>query len=272
MKTRILVGVIGLPLLLLVLLVMPAIATALLVAAMSVIAVYELLMRTGLVKDVRLVAVSALMALFVCLWSSGQRDWTPLMAALWVYFMALFGLMIASHAKLPFSEVCICAFAGIVVPMLLSSLTRILTMDFGRYYIIVPLILSFGTDSTAYFVGRAFGRHKMAPIISPKKSWEGAAGGILGGMLLMLLYALLLDLAFGFTVRYGFAVLYGIFGAVTCVLGDLVFSVIKRQTGIKDYGNLLPGHGGILDRFDSMTLVASLSEVLLLLFPLMTRV
>lgn len=271
MRTRILVGVIGLPLLLFILLVMPTIATALLVAAMSVIAVYELLHQTGLVKDIRLVGASALMGLFICLWSSGQREWGPLLAGVWVYFMLLFGLMIASHAKLPFAEICIAAFAGIVIPMLLSSLTRILTLEFGRYYILIPLILSFGTDSTAYFVGMAFGRHKMAPIISPKKSWEGAAGGVLGGMLLMFLYALLLSLVFDFEVNYGCAVLYGMLGAVTCVLGDLVFSVIKRQTGIKDYGNLLPGHGGILDRFDSMTLVASLSEVLILMLPLMKR-
>lgn len=271
MKTRILVGVIGLPLLLVVLLVLPTIATGLLIAAMSVVAVYELLFRTGLVKDIRLVAVSMLMALFLSLWSSGQRTWAPLLAGMWIYFMALFGMMIASHGALQFEKVCLSAFAGIVVPMMLSALTRILTMEYGRYYILIPLMLSFGTDTTAYFVGVFFGKHKMAPIISPKKSWEGAFGGVFGGMLLMLVYALVLDFAFGFEVQYGFAVLYGILGAVTCVLGDLVFSVIKRQTGIKDYGNLLPGHGGILDRFDSMTLVATLSEAMLLLFPLIVR-
>lgn len=108
----------------------------------------------------------------------------------------------------------------------------------------------------------------MAPVISPKKSWEGAVAGVLGGILLMFVYTLILDLAFGFDVRYGACILYGIMGALTCVLGDLVFSVIKRQNGIKDYGNLLPGHGGVLDRFDSMTFVAPLTEALILLLPL----
>jgi len=268
MKTRILVAAVGLPLLLLVLLVMPAIATGILIAAMSVIAVYELLFCTGLVRDIRLVGVSALMALFVGIWNSGYREWDVFLLATWLYFMILFGLMIASHARLRFESVCVSAFAGIVIPMLLSSLTRILTLDQGRFYILVPLVLSFGTDSAAYFVGMAFGRHKMAPVISPKKSWEGAAGGVLGGMLLMLLYAMILDVAFRFEVAYGAAMLYGAMGAVTCVLGDLVFSVVKRQTGIKDYGSLLPGHGGILDRFDSMTLVAPLAEALILMMPL----
>ena len=70
---------------------------------------------------------------------------------------------------------------------------------------------------------------------------------------------------------YGAAILYGVMGAVTCVLGDLTFSVVKRQTGIKDYGRLLPGHGGILDRFDSMTLVAPLAETLILILPMLSR-
>lgn len=270
MKTRVLVAAVGLPLLLVVLLAMPAIATGLLVAAMSVVAVYELLYCTGMVKDLRLVLLSAAMALFIGIWSSGRREWEAFLLALWLYVMALFGLMIASHAKLRFEWVTLSVFAGVAVPLLLSALTRILTLDYGKFYILIPLILSFGTDSAAYFVGCAFGRHKMAPIVSPKKSWEGAVGGVLGSILLMLLYALILDLAFAFEVRYGAAILYGVLGAVSCVLGDLAFSVVKRQTGIKDYGNLLPGHGGILDRFDSMTVVAPLAETLILLLPLIS--
>lgn len=270
MKTRILVAAVGIPLLLIVLLVLPPIATGLLVAAMCVIAVYELLLRTGLVKDIRLVALSALMALFVCLWCCSRWDWGVFLAVLWVYFMAIFGMMLASHAKMRFETVCISAFAGLLVPLFLGSLTRILNMELGRYYILLPFILCFGTDSAAYFVGCAFGKHKMAPVISPKKSWEGAIGGVLGGILLMMLYVLILKLGFDFKVNFAAAALYGIMGAVSCVLGDLVFSVIKRQTGIKDYGNLLPGHGGILDRFDSMTVVAPLVEALLLFLPLIS--
>lgn len=268
MKTRILVGVIGIPLLLIVLLVLPTIATGILVAGMSVLAVYELLIPTGMVKEPKLVLVSALMGLFISLWSCGARGWGGFLAALWIYFMAMFIMMIASRAKLPFEQVCISAFAGIFVPLMLSALTRILTLTYGKFYILVPLALSFGTDSAAYFVGVFFGKHKMAPIISPKKSWEGCFGGILGGILLMLAYALVLKLGFGLDVRYGVAVVYGVLGAVSCVLGDLVYSVIKRQTGIKDYGTLLPGHGGILDRFDSMSIVAPLCETLILLLPM----
>ena len=270
MKTRILVAAVGIPLLLVVLLVLPPLATGLMVAAMSVVAVYELLLRTGLVKDLRLTAASVLMALFVCLWSCSIRNWAVFLLAVWAYFMVMFAMMLASHAKLRFERVCVSAFAGILVPLFLASLTRIQFMEYGRFYILLPFILCFGTDSAAYFVGCAIGKHKMAPIISPKKSWEGAVGGVLGGILLMMVYALILKVGFHFKVDFLLAALYGVAGAVTCVLGDLVFSVIKRQTGIKDYGNLLPGHGGIMDRFDSMTIVAPLVEVMLLLLPLIS--
>ena len=159
-------------------------------------------------------------------------------------------------------------FAGIVIPLLLSSLTRILFLDYGRFYILIPLILAFSSDTGAYFAGCYLGKHKMAPVVSPKKTWEGVAGGVAAAVVVMVLYALILDLAFSFEVNMGAAILYGVLGSATSVVGDLFFSVIKRQTGIKDFGFILPGHGGILDRFDSMTLVAPLSESLILLLPL----
>lgn len=271
MRTRILVAAVGLPLLLIVLLVLPPVFTAILICAMSVIAVYELLYGTGLVRNIYLMAASALMALVVCLWSYGGCPWTWGIVALWLYFMALFAILIASRGRLPIGQVCIAAFSGIVIPLFWSSLTRILLMGYGRIYILIPLILSFSADSGAYFVGVAIGKHKMAPNISPKKSWEGAVGGVLSAMVCMFLYALILNLAFRFEVRYGFALLYGLVGSVTCILGDLTYSVIKRQVGIKDYGNLLPGHGGVLDRFDSMSLVAPLAECLLLLMPIIVK-
>ena len=267
MKTRIIVAAVGLPLLLLVLLVLPPVATGILVGAMSVIAVYELLYMTGLARNLYLLILSALMALAVAMWSCGGGDWTPALVGLWVYFAALAAVMLASHMALKFETVCISMFAGIFIPLMLSSLTRILFLEYGRFYVLIPLILAFSSDSGAYFAGCYLGKHKLAPVISPKKTWEGVAGGAAAAIVVMLLYALILDLAFGYEVSLGAAILYGLVGTAVDVLGDLTFSVIKRQTGIKDYGFLLPGHGGILDRFDSMIFVAPLSESLILLLP-----
>ena len=134
--------------------------------------------------------------------------------------------------------------------------------------ILIPFIVAFMNDAGAYFVGLRFGKHKLAPVVSPNKTIEGVFGGLGGAMLGMLIYALILDFFLKFEVNYLIALLYGLLGSAVGTFGDLCFSIIKRQTGIKDYGNLIPGHGGVLDRFDSLSMVAPLMEALLLLLPL----
>ena len=133
--------------------------------------------------------------------------------------------------------------------------------------ILIPFIVACINDTGAYFAGMLFGRHKLAPVISPKKTIEGAVGGVLCAMLVMLLYTFVLDVFFHFYVNYAYAMIYGLFGSLVGIFGDLCFSVIKRQAGIKDYGNLIPGHGGGLDRLDSMVLVGPLMEALLIIIP-----
>ncbi len=267
MKTRIIVAAIGLPLLLAIVLVLPDYATAILVAAMCVIGVYELLMRTGFVPHIRIVLYCALMAVGVCAWSWRQElaAWEQLLVL--VFLGALFGELLAAHTNLKFRTVAMAVFAGLVIPYLLGALIRLRVMENGKFYILCAFLLTMVPDSGAYFVGRALGKHKLAPIISPNKTVEGAVGGVVCTVVFMVIYALVLRFAFQFRVNWVYTVLYGILGAGASILGDLTFSVIKRQAKIKDYGNLLPGHGGILDRFDSTMVVAPLVEVLLLLIP-----
>ena len=105
-------------------------------------------------------------------------------------------------------------------------------------------------------------------MVSPNKTIEGLLGGLVFASVGMLVYAFILDLPLQFDVNYGLALLYGVAGSLVGTFGDLCFSVVKRQTGIKDYGNLIPGHGGVLDRLDSMTLVAPLMEAFLLTIPM----
>ena len=153
-------------------------------------------------------------------------------------------------------------------PFLIGALVRLRGMDGGKFYILVAFLLSMVADSGAYFVGRACGKHKLAPIVSPKKTVEGAVGGVVCNIVFLCLYTLLLNKCFSFTqVNYFYAAIYGVLGAAASIVGDLTLSVVKRQVGIKDYGNLIPGHGGILDRFDSTMLVAPLTELLILLIP-----
>lgn len=280
MKTRVLTAVVALPLLLVILFVLPwTWPTALLFGLMCCIAVYELLHETKLCDHKRIMAYSMVMALCITFysWSSAQNavlfGWTvsisgtAVRAALLIYFLLLFCELLGAHAKLPFQALCAAAFGGIVIPWLLTAIVRLRVMDFGRINLGVALILAMTADTGAYFVGRACGKHKLAPVISPKKTVEGAVGGVLITVLVMELYCLIFDKGFGYDMHYGAAALYGVIGSVLSIVGDLTFSVIKRQVGIKDYGKLLPGHGGILDRFDSMIVVAPLTELLVLLLP-----
>lgn len=271
MLKRILTAVILLPVLLAIIFFAPKICLALLFGAMTAIAAYELLWGTGLVKHVRLIIYSAISGFGVALWSFfGMPHAWGLLGTL-AFCGLLYMELLLSKAKLPYLQLAACFAAGIVVPYMLCAVVRIHAADQGRGFILIPFILAFLSDSGAYFAGCFLGKHKLAPVISPKKTVEGVVGGVLAAMLSMVIYCVILQLGFGFTVNYLNALIYGLLGSLAAVFGDLAFSAIKRQAGIKDYGNLIPGHGGILDRFDSMTVVAPLAEVLLLLLPVAVK-
>lgn len=267
MKTRILAAAVLIPVLLLVVLVAPKWVAAAVFAMMMAIAAYELLFRTGLVKHPRMVLYSCVMAAAVTMWSYFDAVQAYAALGILVFLIMLFAEMMADHVRVRFEAVCMCLTAGLLVPYLLSAIIRILTLKIGRYMIIVPFLIAFSADAGAYFVGMFYGKHKLAPVVSPNKTVEGVVGGLLSAVLCMVIYSLILQFVFRFQVNYGLAVVYGVVGAVVDVLGDLCFSIIKRQTGIKDYGNLIPGHGGILDRFDSLVTVAPLIEALITLLP-----
>ena len=146
------------------------------------------------------------------------------------------------------------AFFGIVyVAVMLSFIFRIRRMDHGVYTVWLVFLSSWGCDTCAYCTGMLIGRHKMAPVLSPKKSVEGAVGGVIGAAALGALYAVCCTKFFGAASQP--ALEYALIcaaGALISMVGDLAASAIKRNHGIKDYGKLIPGHGGILDRFDSV--------------------
>ncbi len=132
--------------------------------------------------------------------------------------------------------------------------------ELGNVYVWLIFIISFATDTFAYFSGYLFGRHKLIPSISPKKTIEGSIGGILGSTICCI--------AFGYLFKFDMVhmILIGSLGSIVAQFGDLFASAIKRYVGIKDYGKLIPGHGGILDRFDSVILVAPFVYYAIFLF------
>lgn len=268
MKTRIIAAAVLVPVLFLIVLAAPEILAALVMGVLMSIAAYEMLYRTGLVTQIRLVGYAAVMGFATSMWSYWGAARAYYLLMLMVFFMLLFGEMMLDHIKVHFETISMCFVAGAIIPYLLSALIRILMLNnIGRYVILIPFIVAFTSDAGAYFVGLKFGKHKLAPVVSPNKTIEGVLGGVAAAVICMLIYTLILDLPLKCNVSYGAALLYGLAGSLIGTFGDLCFSVVKRQTGIKDYGNLIPGHGGVLDRFDSLTLVAPLMEVLILLMP-----
>ena len=256
MKTRIIAAAVLVPVLLLVVLAAPKPLAAVIFGLMLAIGVYELLFRTGLVKHPRLVVYSCVMAFATSMWSCFGAVHAVAVLGILAFFMVLFAETMADHVRVRFDMVAMCLLAGLVIPYLLTALIRILTMKIGRYVIMVPFVVAFMSDAGAYFVGLRFGKHKLAPKVSPKKTREGAVGGLVGGMVGMIIFRIVFFLVTEVQLNIGWCVLLGLVGAAMGQLGDLSFSAIKREYGIKDYGRLLPGHGGVLDRFDSVIFAA----------------
>jgi len=173
----------------------------------------------------------------------------------------------AAEKQLKYRQVIVSLIAGIVIPWMLSSLISLKTLPAGHLLVLLPIVSTFLTDSGAYFTGVAIGKRKVLPTISPNKTLEGFVGGIIIGAFGLMIYGIILSYATDLTVIYPALLLYGIIGAVVTEFGDLVFSFVKRKCSIKDYGKLIPGHGGALDRFDSMIFNAPTMCLLVMLLP-----
>lgn len=275
MKARVIFGVAGFIAVLLALYVFPSIVLEIAVAALCLFATYEALGPTRLVHN----RLELLLCLLVSLGLAvGHFTVLPVsMSAvvqglIFVLLVGSFAIELKFHDSMNVSQVSWGFFGALVVPYLMLSLLRIFQMDFqpvgntdfqvGQFIVLLPLLAAWGADTCALFAGMLFGKHKLAPVVSPKKTVEGAVGGVIGGAVLVLLAVLVMNALMGLDMPVWAALVLGGAGAVLGEIGDLSFSIIKRQTGIKDYGHIFPGHGGVLDRFDSVLFVAPFAEIL----------
>lgn len=172
-----------------------------------------------------------------------------LMAVLVSLILVMF-VYVFTYPKYHANQVMAAFFGVVYVAVMLSFILMTRNLPDGKFIVWLIFLCSWGCDTCAYCVGMLIGKHKMAPVLSPKKSVEGGVGGVVGAALLGVIYAAATQ---GPMVEY--AVICGI-GALISMVGDLAASAIKRNQGIKDYGKLIPGHGGILDRFDSVIFTA----------------
>lgn len=266
MRNRILVSIVGVPVLLLTLLVFPLIFTPILVAILSMIASFEISRALGL-RHMRIRLYSMLLAAAVPFWAyTGEMPFAAFCTLL-LYVVLVFVEALGSRYMVDMTKVGAVFFFCLIAPYFLSSIVRIGATPLRDAYILLPLAIPFLTDSTAMFSGMLFGKHKLAPSISPKKTREGSLGGVIGGVVLTLLYGLVVSMILDVSVNYFYLAIYGLFGSAISQLGDLCFSYIKRQNNLKDFGTIFPGHGGVLDRFDSVIFCAPLVEMLIILLP-----
>lgn len=269
MGKRVLVAVIFIPILLFVLYGLPPIWLAVMVSLLSMLAVHEVLWSTGCVKHPRISGYSIALAGVIPFWVYVGGLPLPALFGLFLYVLLLFVEAMGSHKTVTLEKMGSAFFVSVMIPFFLSSFLRIRQMELGLFFLILPFVSAFLSDAFALFAGMLFGKHKLAPELSPKKTVEGAMGGLVGSVVGCLVYGLALALGFQKMPHYGLLVLYGLLGSAVSQLGDLAFSYIKREYGIKDYGNLLPGHGGVLDRFDSVIFCAPLIELMLRYFPIL---
>lgn len=246
------------------------------IAVLAIIAVFELLKVIGAHKKLTLsipaymiAAAFPIIAFFVGV-SNVLGFLLSLSASVFVYYMWLMGVGVFSKGEITFSKISEVFGAVTYISVSASALTllRYLDSNYGVFLVALILIISWGCDAAAYGVGSFMGKHKLIPEISPKKTVEGAIGGIVITALISPVYGFIVSLiADGVSVNYLYLTIFGLVLSVVSQLGDLIASFIKREYGVKDYGNLIPGHGGIMDRFDSVFAISTILLILSIVFP-----
>ena len=192
---------------------------------------------------------------------------TYFMISVILLLMALMFVYVFSFPKFTANQVMATFFSLIYAPVMLSFIFLTRELEHGEYLVWMIFISSWISDTCAYLVGVLMGKHKLVPQLSPKKTIEGSLGGILGSAVVGALFGVfLLDKTLG---GHQFGIMLFVIGAIGSVIsqvGDLAASAIKRNHDIKDYGNLIPGHGGIMDRFDSVIFTAPMIYFLIVMF------
>ena len=273
MKTRVITALVGIVVLVLVMLTFNTMVFNLVVAAVALIGMHEVYAALGFDrKDWLLYAVQVPYTLLVML-SSYQKPRGAVMAASFALILFYCIYLVVRNGTVSYQKVSgLLMFSGIIVFCFYSLIHLKVLLPVEQYsydaifFILLILCFAWGGDTCAYFAGRAFGKHKLCPKVSPKKTVEGAVGGVLGtmlfGVIITVAYSVIADRTEAFTQSnigvsmYLIIALLGVVAAVLGIYGDLFASVVKRQCGIKDYGTIFPGHGGILDRFDSVMFIA----------------
>lgn len=274
MKTRVLSALVGIAVLIVVLnfFETPVLNVAIMVIAL--LAVYEFLTATKISHNKLLSAVAYLVAAtFPYIGLKKEMNLLPIF--LLPYIALLFLILLRTHKDTRVEDVAMVFMMSIGIPLSLSSAIYLRDNNgytMGLFYLLLALCCAWYSDTGAYFVGMAWGKHKLCPQVSPHKTVEGLVGGLVTCILLNLLTAFIFQKVSGYLgvplqINYLRLLLISPLASLISVLGDLSFSMIKRGFSIKDFGNIMPGHGGVLDRFDSVLFTLPFIYATTLCFP-----
>ncbi len=251
MKVRVITAILYLPLLI-VPIYFGGISLYVLLLLISGIGFYELL-RAYKIKEKWILGIGLIgtIGYYSSLWFD-NLFYFGMLITLFLVMLLLYYVLV--FPKVQFQTLAIAFFGYFYVTYMISHIVLIReTQEIGLSMVWLVFLIGFGSDTFAYLVGKTFGKHKLVPLLSPNKTIEGSVGGIIGAIILSVLYgyAMYLNGNNDIISKLGWLALMGGVGSMVSQVGDLVASAIKRQTGIKDFGHILPGHGGIIDRFDS---------------------
>ena len=264
MKQRVITGALFAIIFIGAMLLMNTLVFPVFIALLSVIAVYEIVKAVGLKN--RFIMASSMTLAAVIPFLFEFRIKVPVAVLGGIFVVAILIMMLLQYEKTQFVHAVTAIFAAVCIPFAFSVMIIFRDIEHyiegynkldGIYLLIFAFFASWMTDIFAYFVGSKLGKHKLCPKISPKKSVEGAIGGVAGAVLLnvLLLFVFKRFLEGGAGFTYPVVVVLSVILSIVSMFGDLAASTIKRNFGIKDFGKLLPGHGGIMDRFDSALFV-----------------
>lgn len=263
MKTRIISAVVALALLAAIMLLGRE-ALGITIFAAALLGIYEFYkaVENAGYKPVKVLGyISCLPLLYIGIFGSDTgaflQESTLKLAALVVFIvlLVLLAIIVFMYGKINIMDISITLFGILYVVFLLSFVTQVRNLENGYLYIWMVFIGAWATDTAAYFAGVTMGKRKILPEVSPKKTLEGSIGGVAGCIVAMLLYGLFVNARIDSIPLYHFAII-GLICGIVSQIGDWAASAVKRFVNIKDYGNIMPGHGGLLDRCDSILVVA----------------
>ena len=269
LKERLTVGILGGILAIALLAFGNVVHIGIVISIIAIIGLYEMYKALGLLKSNMPLCIIGFIAGTLVMYFSLMTDFGRVFRLfVSAYMVVLLIYMVLAHRKTSFTDISKSMFVTMYVTVFFAYLILIRKYNNGEYLIWLPVITAWLSDTMAYTFGLLFGKHKLIPAVSPKKTVEGAVGGVFGGIIFMVIYGLICSKGFAKEINWITLTVLGMLGAVLSQFGDLAASWIKREFGIKDYGSLLPGHGGVLDRFDSVLIIAPFIYYFVQIFPI----